>query len=82
MEPENVRLPFKDLARTIGYVRDVKPVGIEAAFNEDNTGYSEKRLMQKISGNVWMPVRNDNNERSNRGTAMIFTPPSTSTPGM
>jgi cell division protein FtsI (penicillin-binding protein 3) len=74
VEQKNMRnLPFKDLAaRTIGYVRDVKPVGIEAAYNEDLTGYSGKRLMQKISGNVWMPV-NDNNEIEPKDGNDIYT---------
>jgi len=74
VEQKNMRnLPFKDLAaRTIGYVRDVKPVGIEAAYNEELTGYSGKRLMQKISGNVWMPV-NDNNEIEPKDGNDIYT---------
>lgn len=74
VEQKNIRnLPFRDLAsRTIGYVREVKPVGIEAAYNEDLTGTSGKRLMQKISGNIWMPV-NDNNEIDPRDGNDIYT---------
>lgn len=55
-------LPFRLLAqRTIGTMRDVKPVGIEAAFNKELQGVSGKRLMQKISGSTWKPV-NDKDE--------------------
>jgi len=58
IEQRNVReLSFQKLAsRTIGTLRDVKPVGIEAAFNDELKGTNGKRLMQRLSGNVWMPV--------------------------
>lgn len=75
VEQKSVRqLPYQQLAaRTIGYARAVKPVGIEASFNNDLVGASGKRLMQKISGNVWMPV-NDNNEIEPRdGNDLITT---------
>jgi hypothetical protein len=52
VDNRNVReLPFKMLAaRTIGYQREVKPVGIEASFDKELQGIGGKRLMQKISG--------------------------------
>jgi cell division protein FtsI (penicillin-binding protein 3) len=55
--------PFRMLAaRTIGYAReDVTPVGLEGAYQKELAGISGKRLMQKISGGVWMPI-NDENE--------------------
>ncbi len=55
--------PFRMLAaRTIGYDReDVAPVGLEGAYREELAGVSGKRLMQKISGGLWMPI-NDANE--------------------
>ena len=55
--------PFRMLAaRTIGYSReDIKPVGLEGAYQKELAGVSGKRLMQKISGGVWMPI-NDENE--------------------
>ncbi|HMT30396.1 MAG TPA: penicillin-binding protein, partial [Bacteroidia bacterium] len=55
--------PFNILAeRTIGYKMDgVEPVGIEGAFDKHLKGVSGKRLMQRISGNVWKPL-NDENE--------------------
>ncbi len=58
VEQRNVRvLPYLDLAaRTIGTLRNVKPVGIEAAFDDYLKGVSGKRLMQRISSGDWMPV--------------------------
>ncbi len=55
--------PFRLLAaRTIGYAREgVTPVGLEGAYQKELAGVSGKRLMQKISGGVWMPI-NDENE--------------------
>lgn len=55
--------PFRMLAaRTIGYDReDMTPVGLEGAYKKELAGVSGKRLMQKISGGVWMPI-NDENE--------------------
>ncbi|MAY82706.1 MAG: cell division protein [Flavobacteriales bacterium] len=54
--------PFKVLAaRTIGYEREgVSPVGLEGAYSEVLKGVDGKRMMQKISGGVWMPVGDDN----------------------
>ena len=50
--------PFRLLAaRTIGYEReDISPVGLEGAYSSALSGIDGKRLMQKISGGVWMPV--------------------------
>ncbi len=58
IDQRNVReLSFQKLAaRTIGTLRDVKPVGIEAAYNNELKGTNGRRLMQRLSGNVWMPV--------------------------
>jgi len=55
--------PFRLLAaRTIGYEREgVAPVGLEGAYAAELGGVSGKRLMQKISGGLWMPL-NDENE--------------------
>lgn len=55
--------PFRILAaRTIGYDREgMKPIGLEGAYNKYLRGVSGKRLMQKITGGVWMPL-NDENE--------------------
>jgi cell division protein FtsI (penicillin-binding protein 3) len=73
-QKEKRELPFKDLAsRTIGYMRDVKPVGIESAYNEDLKGVGGKRLMQKISGNVWMPVTDKDVVEPKDGNDLITT---------
>lgn len=55
--------PFRILAsRTIGYDREgIAPVGLEGAYSRELGGVSGKRLMQKISGGIWMPI-NDENE--------------------
>ncbi|MEO0311200.1 MAG: hypothetical protein RIQ89_857 [Bacteroidota bacterium] len=58
IEQRNRReLPFKLLAqRTIGTMRNVKPVGIEAAFNNDLKGVGGQRIMQRMPGNVYIPI--------------------------
>jgi len=75
IEQRNVReLSFQKLAsRTIGTLRDVKPVGIEAAFNEDLKGTNGKRLMQRLSGNVWMPVPDKAELEPKDGSDLIST---------
>lgn len=64
-------LPFRSLAsRTIGYTNDNAKnaagksvaVGLEGAYADYINGENGKRLMQRIAGNVWMPVNNDGNE--------------------
>ncbi|MFM9027692.1 MAG: peptidoglycan D,D-transpeptidase FtsI family protein [Bacteroidota bacterium] len=65
--------PFRELAqRTIGTARDVKPVGIEAAFDNDLSGINGKRLMQKIAGNTWKPVT-DNDDIEPKDGNDIYT---------
>jgi cell division protein FtsI (penicillin-binding protein 3) len=54
--------PFRSLAaRTIGYSRENTRVGLEGAYDKLLSGISGQRLMQKLSGGVWMPL-NDENE--------------------
>lgn len=50
--------PFRMLAhRTIGYVRpNSQPVGLEGAFNDVLQGEQGMQLMQRIPGNVWIPL--------------------------
>ncbi len=73
-QKEMRELPFKKLAsRTIGTIREVKPVGIEAAFNEELKGIGGKRLMQKISGNVWMPITDKDVVDPKDGNDLITT---------
>jgi cell division protein FtsI (penicillin-binding protein 3) len=66
--------PFKILAaRTIGMARKgIKPVGLEGAFDSVLTGVSGKRLMQKIAGDVWRPI-NDENEVEPKDGSDLFT---------
>lgn len=67
-------LPFKLLAaRTIGYMRNVKPVGIESSFNQDLAGEGGKRLMQKMSGSVWMPVTDKDELEPRDGNDLVTT---------
>lgn len=61
-EHDRREAPFKSLAqRTIGYARPgLKPIGIEGAYHELLSGKTGKRLMQRISGDVWRPVNYEN----------------------
>ena len=56
--------PFQFLAaRTIGKLNENgtgKSYGLEVAYNNYLEGISGHRLMQKIAGNVWRPINDDN----------------------
>jgi len=67
--------PFNLLAaRTIGYkVEGVEPVGIEGAFDKHLKGVHGMRLMQKISGNVWKPLNDENEIDPKDGNDVITT---------
>ncbi len=67
--------PFNLLAaRTIGYkVEGVEPVGIEGAFDKHLKGVQGMRLMQKISGNVWKPLNNENEIDPQDGNDVVTT---------
>lgn len=66
---------FQNLAaRTIGYrLENVQPVGIEGAFDEYLGGQNGKRLMQRISGGVWMPINDDDEIQSLDGDDVVAT---------
>jgi cell division protein FtsI (penicillin-binding protein 3) len=66
--------PFQMLAgRTIGLARPgIKPVGLEGAFDSVLMGVSGKRLMQKIAGDVWRPI-NDENEVEPKDGSDLYT---------
>ncbi len=69
-------LPFRSLAaRTIGYSNEnVKnPVGLEGAYAGYIKGESGKRLMQRIAGNVWMPVNQEEEIAAKDGADIIST---------
>jgi len=42
--------------RTIGVFRDSNISGLEAAYNDDLEGENGRRVVQKSSGNLWIPV--------------------------
>ncbi len=69
-------LPHQELAaRTIGYLTrgaSGNVVGIEGAYDHYLSGITGVRHMQKLSGNVWMPV-NDKNEVEPRDGDDIIT---------
>lgn len=68
-------LPFKMLAaRTIGMSRPgVRPVGLEGAFDSTLMGISGQRLMQKIAGDVWRPINDENEVEPKNGNDLITT---------
>ena len=66
--------PFQNLAaRTIGMSRTgIKPVGLEGAYDSILMGISGQRLMQKIAGDVWRPI-NDENEIEPKDGSDLYT---------
>lgn len=67
--------PFRLLAaRTIGYTREgIQPVGLEGAYDEFLKGTGGVRLMQRLSGNAWKPVHNENEIDPEDGNDIITT---------
>jgi cell division protein FtsI (penicillin-binding protein 3) len=74
---QNKRIkPFKYLAaRTIGYKNEnvSNGVGLEGAFGEYINGESGRRLVQRISGGVWMPVNDEAEVAPKEGADIIST---------
>ncbi|MFC1733108.1 penicillin-binding protein [candidate division KSB1 bacterium] len=67
-------MPFKILAsRTIGYSVNNYKVGLEGSFDDVLKGISGKRLMQKMTNNVWVPINNENEIEPNDGNDIITT---------
>lgn len=70
-------LPHNNLAsRTIGYLTKGSSgnvVGIEGAYDHELSGRVGVRLMQKLSGNVWMPVTDKNEIEPKDGNDIITT---------
>ncbi len=49
--------PYNMLAyRTIGVFRDSNVSGLEATFNKELVGENGRRVVQKSTGNVWVPI--------------------------
>ncbi len=67
--------PFDLLAaRTIGYDRtNSQPVGLEGAYRKELSGVSGKRLMQRLSGNVWKPISDENEIEPEDGCDLVTT---------
>jgi cell division protein FtsI (penicillin-binding protein 3) len=66
--------PFKWLAaRTIGYDREGKPVGLEGAYNTELKGVRGSRLTRKVAGGVRMPVNADNEIEPQDGEDLVST---------
>lgn len=69
--------PFGNLAsRTIGYLSKSisgTEVGIEGAYDSYLKGIQGVRLMQKLSGGVWMPVNDENEVEPKDGMDIITT---------
>jgi cell division protein FtsI (penicillin-binding protein 3) len=75
---ENIRFqPHRSLAsRTIGYLTKSEKgneVGIEGSFDTDLRGKVGVRLMQRLSGDVWMPVSDDNEVEPQEGYDVVST---------
>lgn len=74
LQKEVREMPFKMLAsRTIGTMRDVKPVGIESAYNEELKGVGGRRLEQRISGGMWKPLNDKDEIESKDGHDIVTT---------
>lgn len=67
--------PFRGLAlRTLGAIRDsALPLGIEGYYDHWLSGGRTKQLMQKISGGIWIPVKNISDESPRSGHDIITT---------
>lgn len=70
-------LPHHNLAsRTIGYLtrgNSGNVVGIEGAYDHELKGAKGIRLMQKLSGNIWMPVKDGNEVEPKDGNDVVTT---------
>ncbi|MFC2104839.1 penicillin-binding transpeptidase domain-containing protein [Bacteroidota bacterium] len=74
----NLRIqPHVSLAsRTIGYTTKGEGgnvVGIEGAYDEELKGVEGVRLMQRLNGNVWMPVHDGNEVEPKDGKDIVTT---------
>ena len=70
-------LPHGDLAaRTIGYLtknENANLVGIEGSFDNELRGIKGVKLMQRLNGNVWMPMNDDNEVEPKDGYDAVTT---------
>ncbi|MEO7174537.1 MAG: penicillin-binding transpeptidase domain-containing protein [Saprospiraceae bacterium] len=68
-------MPFRQLAfRTIGSTRaTIKPIGLEGTYDKVLAGESGKKLMQKVPGNVWIPVGDLSEIKPKSGDDIVTT---------
>jgi cell division protein FtsI (penicillin-binding protein 3) len=65
-QKEKRKLPNDWLARrTIGMFRDSNKTGLEAKYNEYLEGENGRRVVQKSTGNVWIPIEGSEIEPQN-----------------
>jgi cell division protein FtsI (penicillin-binding protein 3) len=67
--------PYRMLAfRTIGcYRENAQLIGLEAAYDTVLKGTNGRMLMQKIAGNTWIPIENDNGYEPINGKDILTT---------
>lgn len=69
--------PFRWLAeRTLGFKstqKDQRSVGIEAAYHDELKGVSGWRVMQKIAGGIYKPLRNEGEVEPKDGRDIVST---------
>ncbi len=75
---DNVRfLPYGNLAsRTIGYLskdENANMVGIEGSFDKELRGVKGVKLMQRLTGNIWMPMNDENEVEPKDGYDVVTT---------
>lgn len=72
---QNKRIqPFNMANRTIGYLgKGGARVGIEGAYDNELSGEKGVRLVQKVAGNFWMPVSDENEVEPRNGRDVITT---------
>lgn len=76
VEPKSIRKrPYNLLAeRTIGLKREnIQPVGLEGGFDEHLNGVMGKRLLQKVSSKVWVPIHDKNEVEPQNGRDIYTT---------
>jgi len=81
VEQKNKRVaPFQDLAlRTIGYLFENKEgdkvgiVGLEGAYDRQLRGVDGFTMKQKLSGNIWMPINDENQVDAKDGNDVVST---------
>ncbi|MFM2048685.1 MAG: hypothetical protein RI955_1233 [Bacteroidota bacterium] len=73
-QPRRVN-PFDYVAlRTIGLSRDgAQKVGLEARYDTFLSGTNGRQLMQRIAGNTWLPITDDNAIEPQNGKDIITT---------